>query len=120
VPDVLLVDDDQAYRRSLRAFLDATYDLRVVGEASGSADALRLLEELKPDALVVDLAMPGGDGLELAAKALAAAPGTSVVVVTGVGDEDQRRRAEELGAGWVPKGDPLLVENALRSLVSHR
>ena len=115
---MLLVDDDANYRRALASFLEASFDIRIVGETGNGAEAAALAGSLRPDAAVVDLAMPGGGGLDVAAGILEAAPGTAVVVVTGVeGSEDDRRRADELGvAAWLPKGDPLQVENALRSL----
>jgi DNA-binding NarL/FixJ family response regulator len=118
VTSVLLVDDDAAYRRSLQSFLEASYDLRVVADTGDGNEALRLARELRPDAVVVDLAMPGVGGLDTAAAIARELPETVIVVVTGADDTDERNRAPEVGVGaWLPKGDPLQVENALRSLV---
>lgn len=113
---MLLVDDDLAYRRSLRAFLDASHDLRVVGDTGDGREAIVLAERLRPDAAIVDLAMPGIDGVEVAQGIMAAAPETAVLLVTGVEAGPERRRAEELGAPLLAKGDPLPLENALRTL----
>jgi len=118
---VLLVDDDAAYRRSLRAFLDASYDIRVVGETGDGAEAVGLAQELRPDAVVVDLAMPGVGGIDTAAEIARTLPGTVIVIVTGADDTDERNRGAEAGVtAWLPKGDPLQVENALRSLTRKR
>ncbi len=118
---MLLVDDDAAYRRSLQAFLDASYDIRVVGDTGDGIEAVRLAQTLRPDAVVVDLAMPGVGGIDTAAEIVKALPGTVIVVVTGADDTDERKRGTQAGvAAWLPKGDPLQVENALRSLVRKR
>jgi DNA-binding NarL/FixJ family response regulator len=114
---VLLVDDDAAYRRALASFLDASYDIRVVGETGDPEEAVALAGSLQPDAAVVDLAMPGAGGLDAAARIGEASPGTVVIVVTGVAEAEARAGAEEVGvAAVISKGDPLQVENALRSL----
>jgi two-component system response regulator DesR len=117
VTTVLLVDDDATYRRALTAFLDATYDIDVVGEAGTAEEALALAERLRPDAAVVDVAIPGADGVELAGQIREVLPGVAIVLVTGnVGGVDPRR-ARELGIAHVfAKGDPLPVENALRAV----
>jgi DNA-binding NarL/FixJ family response regulator len=119
VASVLLVDDDAAYRSSLRTFLEASYDLRVVADTGDGAEAVELAERLRPDAVVVDLAMPGVGGLEAAQAIARVLPGIPIVVVTGAGVEPDARRAEECGvAAWLQKGDPLQVENALRRLTA--
>jgi DNA-binding NarL/FixJ family response regulator len=117
VTGVLLVDDDAAYRRALASFLDASYDIRVVGETGDAAEAVALAASLLPDAAVVDLLMPGPGGLDAAQRIAAVSPDTVVIVVTGIAEEEARRQTEELGvAAVIHKGDPLQVENALRSL----
>jgi two-component system, NarL family, response regulator DesR len=114
---VLLVDDDATYRRALTAFLDATYDIDVIAEAGSGDEAVELAERLRPDAAVVDVAMPGVGGVELAARIKAVLPEVAIVLVTGnVGSVDPEE-ARAAGVEHVfPKGDPLPVENALRAL----
>lgn len=116
VATVLLVDDDAMYRRALAAFLDASYDLDVVGDTGDGIEAMTLAERLRPDAVVIDLAMPGTNGFDVAEKILAALPGTAVILVTGSPGGHERERARLLGAQLLEKGDPLPVENALRTL----
>jgi two-component system response regulator DesR len=118
---VLLVDDDAMYRRALTAFLDATYDIDVVGEAGNGDEAVALAERLRPDAAVVDVAMPGVDGLELATRIKAAIPEIAIVLVTGNIAALDPERAREAGVDHVfAKGDPLPVENALRAMARGR
>lgn len=118
---VLLVDDDAMYRRALTAFLDATYDIDVVGEAGTGEEAVELAERLRPDAAVVDVAMPGVSGLELAGRIKAVAPEVAIVLVTGnvAGVDPQQARAAGVEHVFT-KGDPLPVENALRTLGRRR
>ena len=116
VPTVILVDDDVLYRRSLRAFLEASYDLKVVADTGDGHEAIELVEQLRPDAVVVDLAMPGIGGVEVAARVMETLPDTAVLLVTGTDGGEERRRAAELGTPLLHKGDPLPVENALRHL----
>jgi DNA-binding NarL/FixJ family response regulator len=114
---VLLVDDDARYRGSLRAFLDASYDIEVVGDTGDGDEAEALAAELQPDAAVVDVAIPGTDGLIVAARVRAVAPQIVIVLVTGNAWRIDQARADEIGIDAVlEKGDPLPVENALRSL----
>jgi DNA-binding NarL/FixJ family response regulator len=115
---VLLVDDDASYRNSLRTFLEASYDLRVVGDTGDGREAVELAQRLRPDAIVVDLAMPGLGGLDTARAITEILPGAIVVVATGVGTTEERSRADAVGVdAWVTKGDPLQIENTLRSLL---
>jgi DNA-binding NarL/FixJ family response regulator len=118
---VLLVDDDAMYRRALTAFLDATYDIDVVGEAGSGDEAVELAARLRPDAAVVDVAMPDVDGLELAARIKAELPEVEIVLVSGNVETVDPERARAVGIRHVfAKGDPLPVENALRMLGRRR
>ncbi|HEY0415180.1 MAG TPA: response regulator [Gaiellaceae bacterium] len=117
---VLIVDDDAVYRRALSAFLDATFDIDVVGDTGSPDDAVTLADRLRPAALVIDIAIPGSSGFEIARRVQEVAPGIAVVFVTGsVGDVDTHL-AEEIGGTLLHKGDPLPVENALRALNRRR
>jgi DNA-binding NarL/FixJ family response regulator len=113
---VLLVDDDAGYRRALTAFLDASYDIVVVGDTGDGDEAVALARRLEPDAAVIDVAMPKLNGIDLAARVRDVLPRIAIVLVTGeIGGVDVRR-AKELGATLLQKGDPLPVENALRTM----
>jgi DNA-binding NarL/FixJ family response regulator len=116
VATVLLVDDDAMYRRALAAFLDASYDIDVVGDTGDGLEAMTLTERLRPDAVVIDVAMPGANGLDVAEKIVSAFPDTAVILVTGTVGGPERERARQLGAHLLAKGDPLPVENAVRHL----
>lgn len=79
---LLLADDHPIVRQGLRALLAAETDLRFVGEAAEGLEALRLAERLRPDVLVLDLMMPGLNGLDVARQVARRAPETRVVILS--------------------------------------
>src|SRR5690606_643450 len=84
---VLLVDDQPLIRGGFRALLDAEEDLEVVGEAADGAEGVRLARELVPDVALVDVQMPGLDGIETT-RQITADPrldGVRVVILTNYG-----------------------------------
>ena len=117
MPTVLIVDDDAKYRRALTAFLDASFDLDVVADTGSGAEAIELAERLHPDAVVIDVAMPVVNGVEVAERLRSLSAELAIVLVTGNVRSVDPARVRELGnATLVAKGDPLPVENALRTL----
>lgn len=81
---VLLVDDHSVVRKGLRAFLAYDPELEVIGEAADGAEALRLAHELAPDVVLMDLLMPGMDGIAATAVIRRELPETEVLALTSV------------------------------------
>lgn len=103
---VLIVDDHPLTRDALRRLLDA-HGFEVAGEAGGGEEALERARELQPDLVLLDLAMPGLDGLSALPLLREAAPGAEVVVLTASEDEDSLLGAIRGGAaGYVLKSEP--------------
>ncbi len=73
-------------------------DITVVGEAADGPSAVRMAADLVPDAVIMDVGMPGADGIEAAAAIRAAAPDTQVVILTIHDDPNTRGRAQMAGA----------------------
>jgi DNA-binding NarL/FixJ family response regulator len=101
---VLLVDDHAILRAGLRALLSAYPDLKVVGEAANGEAALARVNELKPDVVVMDIAMPGVNGLVAAREILQARPKTRILILTQYDNKEYVLPLMRIGvAGYVLK-----------------
>jgi DNA-binding NarL/FixJ family response regulator len=98
VIDVLLVDDHLVVREGLRGMLSAEADLHVVGEAGTGTEAVALVGLRQPAVVLMDLRMPGGDGVTATAAITARHPDTRVVVLTTFDTDADILRAVEAGA----------------------
>jgi DNA-binding NarL/FixJ family response regulator len=79
---VLLADDHQIVREGLHALLGAEEDLQIVGEAREGRSAVQLVAQLKPDVVIMDIGMPGLNGMEATRQILEAAPGVKIVALS--------------------------------------
>jgi DNA-binding NarL/FixJ family response regulator len=105
-PRVLVVDDHPLTREALAALLEQE-DFAVVGQASDGAEAIESARRLAPDLVLLDLSMPGLDGLTALPRLRAAAPGCEVVVLTASGTEENLLGAIMGGAaGYLLKSEP--------------
>ncbi|ADD43333.1 response regulator [Stackebrandtia nassauensis] len=95
---VLLVDDQRLIRAGLRMLCEPAADIEVVGEADGGQAAVRLAGELCPDLVLMDLRMPGMDGITATQRILAERPSTRVVALTTFDDDDHLYPALAAGA----------------------
>jgi len=95
---VLLVDDHSLVRRGFRRILEDEPDIAVVGEASDGTEAVRLAQELQPQMIVMDCALPGMNGLTATRSILAANPETAVLMLSMHSEETWVRQALEAGA----------------------
>jgi two-component system response regulator NreC len=101
---MLLVDDHGMIRAGIRMLLERQPGLQVVGEASDGREALSVIDQLKPDVVVMDLAMPNLNGIEATRQILNAYPKVSIVVLSMHSDEGYVLRALKAGArGYVLK-----------------
>ncbi len=119
---VLLVDDQPAVRQGLRIRLVLEPDVEVVGEAGDGDGAISLAQSLRPDVILMDVKMPGMDGISTVRTLRALAPESAVVILSLYDDAKTRARAEEAGAAaFVAKhkvGETLLA--AVRRAASLR
>lgn len=95
---LLIVDDHEIFRRGLRALLEPYADWKICGEAVDGNDAVSQCESLKPDIVVMDVTMPGLNGLEASRLIKKSAPDTQVVIITQHDSPQIRAAARDAGA----------------------
>lgn len=118
---LVIADDDAVVASSLEIVLGAQPDIEVVGRATDGDEAVRLAAELAPDVVLLDIQMPGTDGLAAAERILAVPTPPHVVFLTTFSDDEYIVRALSLGAaGYLIKQDVGGVAPALRAVMAGR
>ncbi|MCG3210527.1 MAG: Transcriptional regulatory protein LiaR [Anaerolineae bacterium] len=95
---VFIVDDHKVVRQGVRAFLDTQPDLVVVGEAESGAEAVEAVAEHAPDVVLMDLIMPGMDGVEATRQVKKVSPRTQIIVLTSYHQDEHIFPAIRAGA----------------------
>ncbi len=115
---VVLADDHAVVRRGLAGLLTSAEDIEVVGTASDGAEAVEVVTSLRPDVVVMDLQMPGVDGVEATRRIVAGESGTQVLVLTSFSDSERIVAALDAGAvGYLLKdADPDEVIEGVRAV----
>lgn len=115
---VLLVDDHVVVLRGLRFFLETEEEIEVVGEARDGKSALEQVARLKPDVVLMDLVMPGMDGVQATRELTQAFPETKVIVLTSFSEQDRVVPAIRAGAaGYLLKDvAPDVLVEAIRAV----
>jgi NarL family two-component system response regulator YdfI len=133
---ILIADDHLVVREGLQLILGMEEDLEVVGEAANGATAVNLAGELQPDVVLMDLRMPGMDGLEAIRQILARWPQMAIVILTTYNEDDLMMRGLQAGArGFLLKdtgretlfhtiraaarGETLLQQEVMARLMAH-
>lgn len=114
---VLIVDDHTLIRFGIKALLEKVPDIRIIGEADDGYEALRLIKELQPDVVLMDISIPGLNGLEVTIKAKRAFPKVRVIILSMHTSEEYVMQALKSGVvGYVVKDATTIeVELAIRS-----
>jgi DNA-binding NarL/FixJ family response regulator len=119
---ILLADDHAVVRDGLRALLDRQTDLEVIAEASDGRECIQLAEDLGPDVVIMDVAMPKMNGIEATRRILGSRPGTAVVMLSMHQDESYVLQSLKAGAkGYLLKDSPREdVLEAIRTVAAGR
>ncbi len=115
---VLLVDDHALVRQGLRMFIEMQDDMQVIGEGSNGAQAVELAAQTQPDVILLDLVMPGMDGIDAIHEILERSPRSRVLVLTSFGEDDKVFPAIRAGAqGYLLKDiQPTDLIKAIREM----
>lgn len=101
---ILLAEDHKVVRQGLRALLNAEDDLDVIGEATNGRQAVEMAKKLRPDVIVMDIAMPLLNGLEATRQILKLVPATKVLILSAYSDDEYIDRVFDVGAaGYLVK-----------------
>ena len=117
---VVIADDHPVFREGLAGLVDAMPGLRVVGKAGSGAEAIAVAAAEQPDVLVMDLHMPGMNGIEATSRIVREQPGTAVLVLTMLEDDTSVFAALQAGArGYLLKeSTPDEIERAIRAVTA--
>jgi DNA-binding NarL/FixJ family response regulator len=102
---ILIADDEPAFRSGLRALLKSAAGLELVGDAAAGDEAIRLAADLQPDIILMDINMPGLNGIEVTRRILTTSPHIGILMLTMFEDDDSLFAAMRAGArGYLLKG----------------
>jgi len=104
---ILIVDDHPMMREALQTAFESEDDLEMIGEAPDAIKALKMLETIKPDIIMMDMLLPGMSGLEAIEKIIESNPQAKILVLSSMEDEERIVAAIQAGAlGYFPKTAP--------------
>src|SRR6266516_1875713 len=117
---ILIADDHPLFRDGMHGLLDSVPDTEVVGEATTGTEAITQAKVLQPDVILMDIKMPGINGIEATREIVAASPHISILMVTMLEDDDSVFAAMRAGArGYVLKGaNQAEILRAIRAVAS--
>ncbi|HAX71028.1 MAG TPA: response regulator transcription factor [Anaerolineales bacterium] len=115
---LIIVDDHKLFREGIKALLTVTDDIEIVGEAEDGATALKKIRDLEPDVILMDINMPGLNGIRVTEQILAQHPQTRIIMLTMLEDDASIFHAMRAGArGYLLKGaEPEEVLSVIRAV----
>jgi DNA-binding NarL/FixJ family response regulator len=119
---IFLADDHTVVRDGLRLLLESEHDIKVVGDAGNGRDTVKQVAQLRPNIVIVDIAMPGLNGIEVARQIRETCPPTQVIILSMYSTTEHIFRAFQAGAlGYLTKESAgLEVVNAVRTVHARR
>jgi DNA-binding NarL/FixJ family response regulator len=119
-PDIIIVDDHITFRQGLTSIITMENIATVIGEASNGVELIEQLAHLKPDLVLLDINMPGMNGMEATQKAMELMPGLKIIAFTMFGDEEYCYNMMDLGVkGFILKSSGINeLEKAIQDVMS--
>ena len=119
IPDIIIVDDHLIFRQGLKSIITIENIANVIGEASNGIEFLQLLTDLTPDLVLMDIDMPGMNGLEASEKAMELMPGIKIIAFSMFSNEEYYYRLINCGVkGFILKTCGINeLENAIRNVM---
>jgi len=116
---VLLAEDHLKFRKSVKLMIELDGDIEVVGEASNGRDAVRLNKRVRPEVIIMDIAMPQLNGLQVTKQIMESSPGTRVLILSANSEPEYIKQAMLLGAsGYLIKhSSALYLAHAVREVL---
>ena len=115
---VFIVEDHPEMLKNLAFFVDRMPDLEVCGAVESAEEALEEIPKARPDLVMIDVSLPGMNGIDLVAELQTRRPGLHTLVVSGHSEDLYARRALEAGAGgYIMKGDAFAIIRAARQVL---
>jgi DNA-binding NarL/FixJ family response regulator len=115
---ILIVDDHPVFRFGLRALISSIPEMEVVAEATSGEAAIEEARKLKPDIILMDVNMPGINGIEATSRILAAAPEIGILILTMFEDDSVFKAVQAGARGYILKGaDPEETLRAIQSVI---
>jgi len=112
---ILLADDHESFRRILSSFLKAQRGIKIVGEATDGREVVKKAKHLHPDIILMDVHMPGQNGIEATKIIKSHLPSTRVFILSMDTSEICQKKANECADGFIPKSS---IKTALLSVLS--
>jgi two-component system, NarL family, response regulator LiaR len=116
---ILLVEDHKNVRNALNTYLGVYEDLKVIGEAANGPDAINICRHFQPDVVLMDINLPGMDGITATQMIKKEFPSIQVIILTGFGDSDNKDAAMRAGAAVYISKDRVVddIYNAIQTVV---
>ena len=113
---LIIVDDSETVRQSIKSMLELEDNIEIIGEAINGNKAVELSSKLNPDVILMDLKMPGMDGLEATRIIIKNNPAIKIIALTGINDDNKKKEMLKAGASFLFSKDKLSIDELIKEI----